>query len=423
MDGRSSVAQIKLEMTSLSEECDDVCPISMCPMTDPVFTADGQKYDRASIETWFRAGLELKHLDLVDAVAVDVVDHNMSGYHRAGWARAVALLKLCFRAPANAFDETVALDTFVDRTFLSGKTHARPWIGFVHHTFDESHSEHNCSEMFRSPAFVRSLSAYKGLIVMSNAMKIRIATKLVEIHLAELRVHFVRHPMDVVIGKEFTVAKFLENPDKKVVHVGAWLRNPWSIYELPVQERWNNPHRIRKAALRGRDMDAYFKPDGFARSLREHLHRHSGRSTGIQWPACRPGPVVNLYSSYMHDSIMAKDSSVRVIERLTDAEYDDLLDKNVVFLDMVDCSAANTALECLVRNTPLFVNRLPALEEVFGTDYPGFYENLVDASLMVVDVAKIARVHEHLAGLDKYPYASDVFVAAVRTIVEDALRR
>lgn len=55
-----------------------ICPISMCPMVDPVFTADGHTYDRASIEEWFATGsrtspvtgLELTHLDLVPNYAL-----------------------------------------------------------------------------------------------------------------------------------------------------------------------------------------------------------------------------------------------------------------------------------------------------------------------------------------------------------------
>ena len=33
-----------------------ICPITQCVMTDPVFTADGNTYERAAIERWFAEG-------------------------------------------------------------------------------------------------------------------------------------------------------------------------------------------------------------------------------------------------------------------------------------------------------------------------------------------------------------------------------
>ena len=68
------------ELDGARECATGVCPISMCPMTDPVVTADGHKYDRASIQAWFRTGkttspltgLPLENLDLVpDLPSVD----------------------------------------------------------------------------------------------------------------------------------------------------------------------------------------------------------------------------------------------------------------------------------------------------------------------------------------------------------------
>ena len=52
------------------------------------------------------------------------------------------------------------------------------------------------------------------------------------------------------------------------------------------------------------------------------------------------------------------------ITRLSDDDYDALLTRNIVFLKLVDCSAVNTVIECIERNTVIIVNRHPALEEV-----------------------------------------------------------
>ena len=64
-----------------------------------------------------------------------------------------------------------------------------------------------------------------------------------------------------------------------------------------------------------------------------------------------------------------------MIQRKPDLEYDDFLKDKVVFLHLIDASACNTVIECIARCTPIILNRLPALEEYLGIDYPLFYPN------------------------------------------------
>ena len=105
-----------------------------------------------------------------------------------------------------------------------------------------------------------------------------------------------------------------------------------------------------------------------------------------------------------------------IIEKLNNDEYDQLLSENIVFLDLVDCSAVNTVLEILVRNTPLIVNRHPAVEEILGESYPGFYENLSEAALLLSDINKITDMYNYLEKLDKKRYTLDHFVNEVQKL-------
>ena len=50
-----------------------VCPISKEIMHDPVITADGHSYDRASIEQWFRLGKRTSPLTGVELPNTDVL--------------------------------------------------------------------------------------------------------------------------------------------------------------------------------------------------------------------------------------------------------------------------------------------------------------------------------------------------------------
>lgn len=98
--------------------------------------------------------------------------------------------------------------------------------------------------------------------------------------------------------------------------------------------------------------------------------------------------------------IRRKNASVETMDILSNDDYDRLLSNNVVFLKLVDASAVNTVIECMVRHTPLVVNRIPAVEEYLGTDYPGFYDDLSHAASLLGSMDNIQRMHAHMAALD-----------------------
>ena len=75
----------------------------------------------------------------------------------------------------------------------------------------------------------------------------------------------------------------------------------------------------------------------------------------------------------------------------------------------------NTVVECIVRCTPLVINRLPALEEYLGEDYPLFYEGY---SLEKVTRKRIRQGHEYLKRLDKSKLRIETFISRF----EDLLR-
>ena len=125
----------------------------------------------------------------------------------------------------------------------------------------------------------------------------------------------------------------------------------------------------------------------------------------------------NKFCVGMHEALARRQAEVEVIERLSNDEYDALLSQNVVFLNLVDCSAVNTVLECLVRATPLVVNRHPALEEVLGASYPGFYGDLHEAARMLESPERVSAMHTHLARADKSRFSLDAFVRGVQDVL------
>jgi hypothetical protein len=56
-------------------------------------------------------------------------------------------------------------------------------------------------------------------------------------------------------------------------------------------------------------------------------------------------------------------------------DYENILKESCIFIDLEDCVANNTILECIKFNTPVITRRHPSIEEYIGKDYPLFFEN------------------------------------------------
>jgi hypothetical protein len=63
-------------------------------------------------------------------------------------------------------------------------------------------------------------------------------------------------------------------------------------------------------------------------------------------------------------------------EKLADNSYINNLTKSVGFCYLYSTNANNAVLEHIMSHTPLIVNKLPAVVEYIGEDYPMFYENI-----------------------------------------------
>ena len=343
---------------------------------------------------------------------------NYQGLHRSGWSYVISGLQHLdtqnVEKPA-----VVLVDTCVERTFLWGldvtKTanivpYKKDWVGFVHHTFDPTYSKFNCTTLLTIPEFIESLSYCKCLITLSNYLKKELQIQL-RLKGFTVQVISTTHPTEFV-NKTFEIGNFLNNKNRKVLHIGAWLRNPYAIYALPVPE--NNRLNISKVALKGKEMDNYFRPPWVFDKLFDMLQEYNdAQATGQlcrpEYSMCRPY-IVNKYLEGMFDRLQKDDKSVQIIDFIGDNDYDNLLSENIVFLNLVDASASNTVIECIVRNTPIIINRLPALEEELGTNYPGFYSSLYEAASKIIDMNHILLIHEYLKHIDKKKYTLDYFI-------------
>ena len=92
-----------------------------------------------------------------------------------------------------------------------------------------------------------------------------------------------------------------------------------------------------------------------------------------------------------------------MISCLSNDDYDILLSEHIVFVDLIELSACNTLLECIVRNTPILIKPLPPVVERLGSNYPLYWTEYDQiATLLTED--NIKRAHEYLSKLDKTCY-------------------
>lgn len=371
-----------------------------------------------------------------------VFSNDFTKYHRSGWSYVVGGL-MNLDATTMLKQSDVFIDTYVDRSFHWGKDimktlgeipYTRSWYGFIHHTFDTTHSINNCQTLLEQEDFLLSLNTCKGLIALTQYLKNKLEIALYEKGVTHVPVHVLYHPMEFV-ENNFTPSKFINNTDKKIVQIGAWLRNPYAIYQMTLPNK--KEFDIKKTHLKGTEMDLYFAPNNFFDIITQSLCLHdknylsslsSFSSPSSSLPSmCRAESISRQDNTYPSNKycqgvlhlLEFNHNSVTVLDKLSNQEYDKLLAENIVFLNLVDCSAVNTVIECIVRDTPLVVNRHPALEELLGIDYPGFYDTLQEAGELCVSMSSILKMYNHMRTLDKKRYMLENFIADFQAIIVD----
>jgi polysaccharide pyruvyl transferase WcaK-like protein len=405
------------------------------------------------------------------------INQNITpGLHRSGWQYVVDAL-MALNDPSG-----VILDTYVDRTFHWAEEtlhhhgvipYTSPWVGIVHHTPLIEYSEYNTVTMLQKPTFRQSLPMCRGFYVLSPTLATWLRQTLTELGWGQIHIEVLVHPTEFV-SNVFTIDNYIHNPSKKLVQIGAWLRNTFTIYEVKL-----DPSKaIHKYALKGRHMDNYLIPDSFTLKYKKGEWIYTShdqtqiidicrspaiadraidvcRSPGLnKWvsgflqylsarqitfrkmtynanhtpkvkiigssvPSAASSVLMNSSGSSNPDkalahSIEAMINSVTIQSTLSNYEYDRWLSENIVFLNLIDCSAVNTVIECIVRNTPIVINRIPQTVQLLGETYPLFYTSADQVnSLLTLD--QITAATNYLKNLDKEPYRIETFIRTIKS--------
>ena len=301
--------------------------------------------------------------------------------HRGGWKSILNAMNdasiFNFKAPMKFID--VVEFYFVWRKAPPITT---PWVGFLHNVLNTPAymQKDNITEIFKERNFLHSLKECKAIFVLAKCLKDYLDTMFARLNM-KIPVYFLKHSVDFDVP-EFSIEKYVENTDKKLIQIGQQLRKMSSIYGIDVSGH-------RKLWLTGN------KNVGFAKS---RLNREV-QCLGL--PTIPDAEKLMYYTS-------------------TFDEYDELLTKNIAFLDLFDAAANNTVVECIVRNTPLLVNKVGGVADYLGEDYPLYYKDHREIqSLMTVE--KIREGYEYLAKMDKtdltHTYFTNCFLNAMYDVM------
>ncbi len=364
---------------------------------------------------------------IFDIGFVDQVDY--SGAHRSGWQYVYNNIKYLHNSDSN-----LLLDLYIDRTFhwnlnvnkvLNLIPYTKNWIGFIHHTFDTSFSKYNCYTLINNKEFQESLKYCKGLFVLSKFLQQKLSYELEKLGF-NIRIYHLVHPTEICVVN-FSLNNFIKNSDKKILHVGGWLRNVYTFYNL------NIPADFRKVAVLGKNMSNYYPKNDFIKNLHNILIEpnknecmESNISSNV---SCNVSSNVSSNCNTDYDTIQINNNwykcffddlkhklhNIDFIEYLDDSLYDTILSENIVFIHLIDASAVNTVIECIVRNTPIIVNKHPAIIELLGETYPLYFTNYNYTDINqeiknILTIQKIKDAHLYMTKLDKQKYTINYFI-------------
>jgi predicted GH43/DUF377 family glycosyl hydrolase len=265
-------------------------------------------------------------------------------HHNGGWSYALETLNKVSRFTG------VRLECFLDKNFCwinsNQEVIQEDWVGILHNPIEAPQwylNQVRNKQILKSTSFIKSLENCKGLYVFSDYEK-KILFEHINKFEQDIKIDVLRHPVSKS-KTNWSIENF--NSDKKIIHIGWWLRDIQSFYRLETN--------IRKIRIK----------------LNDSIERK-----------------INKIFKLNSDSVIE-------IDNLDENEYEEILCNSVVFINLIDSVVNNTVLECIERNTPILINRNSSVEEYIGKDYPLFYEDISEIKSLMTE-SKLIEANLHL---------------------------
>jgi hypothetical protein len=291
----------------------------------------------------------------MDMQLVQLRDHPLNGerklfvdkqifwnHHRGGWRFVVKLIaEQLHRNDGTRFVTAVEDELFPGSAHYAGPIR-EPWVGFIHQVPKHALNFPDLERLLKLPSWQESIPNCLGLWTLTKYQRRYLQSKGVDVEIASLY-----YPGEIPEVR-FSLQKFLRSCNKKLLFVGAFLRNFQAFYDLKVAS-------YQKVLL-----------------------------------------IDDEIVNHMRKKEVASNETVVVLDRVSDSDYDQLLRDNIVFLNVFDSGASTTVVECIIRRTPILTNRVGGLVEYLGDDYPLYYNTLDEAAAKAEDLDLIQKASEYL---------------------------
>jgi hypothetical protein len=272
----------------------------------------------------------------------------------------------------------------LDIIFLFNKGHIieQKWCGIFHCTpITPDYLDFiNISNIFNNNNFIKSLKNCLGIITLSSYLSNYFTEYFKKINI-NINVYTLKHPTITTNIPGFNYVHFKYNNNKKIIQLGQQLRKLSSIYLLPEIPKYS------KMWLTGTTQF-----NKMIKYLKYEIELFDIDKS-----------VINMHKIPM-----------TYIQNFD--EYDKLLTRNLVFMELYDAAANNAIVECIVRNTPIIVNKIPAVVEYLGEDYPLYFNNLEEIPELLTD-QNIFNAHQYLLNMNKEDLEIDFFNKKLITLL------
>ncbi len=204
----------------------------------------------------------------------------------------------------------------------------------------------------------------------------------------KIKVHFIKHPITNNPPIKFNYEKFASLKEYEFVLLGRQLRYVSTLFYLTTS--------CNKVWLTNND-SSILKDGISALAKKQYTERH---------PTPVPNAGLNSNISFKH---------------LSDNDYDKYITENIILIDLQNASANNSVLEMIVTCTPFFVNKIPAVIDYIGEDYPLYFDNVSDIENVINDrellLEKYKITHQYLTNLDKTDISYEHFNSEMLKII------
>jgi hypothetical protein len=308
---------------------------------------------------------------------------NLILEHRGGWKLILEKLN------DNLFfsnDSNILFLDIIEIVFLWNKNKEyicnEQWIGFIHCTQNTPNhlNNLNINNLFNNVNFIKSLNNCKYIISLSKYVADFLEKKFRSLKL-NIKVFVIMHPVDAENIIMFDIDNFNNNKSKSLLFIGQQLRKITSFYEL-------NAPGYNKIWLTGTNNN---------KKSMQYLNNEI-KYFNLNKDTLNMDKVTLMYTN-------------------TFKEYDELLSNNIVFIDLFDASANNTLLECIIRNTPIIINKVGGVVEYLGENYPLYFNNLNEVNKLIYNKKLILEAYEYLKNMNKECFKMEYFLKEIFTIV------